>query len=126
MRNLENHDFGRFSPMVKNDMNKIYNWTSQVFFSKGATMIYAGQEYCDTNLPSLFDIDNVNWDGENISSLVKKLSEIKKNKIFSYGSYKIIASQPLKGYVSSFFQLFDEVFQISVGYSPRLRRRECR
>ena len=89
MRNLENHDFGRFSPMVKNDMNKIYNWTSQVFFSKGATMIYAGQEYCDTNLPSLFDIDKVNCDGENISPLIKKLSEIKKNKIFSYGSYKI-------------------------------------
>jgi len=28
MRNLENHDFGRFAPMVKNDYSKILNWYS--------------------------------------------------------------------------------------------------
>ena len=75
--------------MVKNDLDKIYNWTSQVFFSKGATMVYAGQERCDSNLPSLFDIDKVNWEGHDISGLIKKLSNITKDKIFSYGNYEI-------------------------------------
>jgi len=89
MRNLENHDFGRFAPMVKNDYSKILNWTSLMFFSKGATMMYAGQEYCDKNLPSLFDIDKVNWDGKNISNIVSKLSRVTKDKTFSYGNYKI-------------------------------------
>ena len=89
MRNLENHDFGRFAPMVNNDYLKIINWTSFVFFSKGSTMMYAGQEFCDSNLPSLFDIDKVNWDGTNISSLVTTLAKITKDKIFSYGYYNI-------------------------------------
>ena len=89
MRNLENHDFGRFAPMVKNDYNKIINWTSQMFFSKGSTMMYAGQEYCDNHLPSLFDIDKVNWDGTDISDKVMTLSKITKDKIFSYGYYEI-------------------------------------
>ncbi len=89
MRNLENHDFGRFAPMVKNDKFKILNWTSQVFFSKGSTMIYAGQEYCDNNLPSLFDVDKVNWDGTDITDIIKKLATITKNKIFSHGYYDI-------------------------------------
>ncbi|MCK5762182.1 MAG: alpha-amylase, partial [Candidatus Izimaplasma sp.] len=82
MRNLENHDFGRFAPMVKNDYKKIVNWTSLMFFSKGSTMMYAGQEYCDNNLPSLFDIDKVNWDGKDITNIVRKLSNITKDKIF--------------------------------------------
>ncbi len=89
MRNLENHDFGRFSPMVKNDPDLINNWTAQAFFSKGCTMIYAGQERCDTNLPSLFDIDKVNWNGKDISPLIKKLASITKDKIFSHGFYNI-------------------------------------
>ncbi len=89
MRNLENHDFGRFAPMVNNDYFKIINWTALMFFSKGATMVYAGQEFCDFNLPSLFDIDKVNWDGTDISSFIANLAKITKNKIFSYGHYKI-------------------------------------
>lgn len=89
MRNLENHDFGRFAPMVNNDINKIKNWTALAFFQKGSTMVYAGQEKCDNNQPSLFDEDKVNWDGKNISSLIAKLASIVKNDIFAYGNYSI-------------------------------------
>lgn len=89
LRNLENHDYGRFAPMVQNDMDKINNWTAQMFFSKGATMIYAGQERLDNNRPSLFDIDKVNWDGTDISQLITRLATITKDKIFSYGFYNI-------------------------------------
>jgi glycosidase len=89
MRNLENHDFGRFAPMVKNDINKINNWTSLVFFLKGSTMIYAGQEFCEQRQPSLFEKETVQFDGENISPLVTKLASITKDKAFSYGFYNI-------------------------------------
>lgn len=89
LRNLENHDFGRFAPMVDNDMDKINNWTAFNFFSKGSTMIYAGQEFCDNNLPSLFDKDLINWDGQNISELIKALAPIVKEEIFSHGNYSI-------------------------------------
>ena len=89
LRNLENHDFGRFAPMVNNDLNKINNWTALTFFSKGSTMIYAGQERLDNNRPSLFDKDLVNWEGEDISPLISKLAEITRHKAFSYGFYDI-------------------------------------
>lgn len=90
LRNLENHDYGRFAPMVDMNLDKINNWTAMVFFQKGATMIYAGQERLDANRPSLFDKDLVNWDGTDISALIKKLSSITKGKIFSYGFYDIV------------------------------------
>jgi cyclomaltodextrinase len=89
MRNLENHDYGRFSPMVNNDIDKINNWTALSFFSKGATMVYAGQERLDKNRPDLFEIDKVNWNGPNITPLITKLAEITKDKSFSYGFYNI-------------------------------------
>ncbi len=66
-------------------------WTGFLFFEKGTVLLYAGQEAKDSNTPSLFDIDKVNWknlSGEYIS-LIKKLSSIKKDKIFSHGNYKI-------------------------------------
>lgn len=89
MRNLENHDFGRFAPMVKNDEVLINNWTALTFFSKGSTMIYAGQERCDNNQPSLFDIDKVNWDGLDISPIITKCAKIVKDDIFAFGHYDI-------------------------------------
>ncbi len=89
MRNLENHDFGRFAPMVNNDEILIKNWVAHIFFSKGSTMIYAGQERCDNNKPSLFDIDKVNWDGLDITPFIAKCANIVKDNIFSYGHYDI-------------------------------------
>ncbi len=89
LRNLENHDFGRFAPMVQSNLDKIKIWTAFMFFQKGSTMVYAGQENCDKNRPSLFDVDKVNWDGPNISDLITKLSSIVKDDIFAYGIYNI-------------------------------------
>lgn len=90
LRNLENHDFGRFAEMVNSDLDKITNWTALSFFMKGSTMIYAGQEFCDTNKPSLFDKDDVNWNGKDISSVIKVMSKIVKDDIFAYGYYDIL------------------------------------
>jgi glycosidase len=90
LRFLENHDLPRAKAFIPDD-NLLDVWTGFLFFEKGATLIYAGQEAKDSNTPSLFDIDKANW--ENLSGeytdLIKKLSSIKKDKIFAYGNYDI-------------------------------------
>ncbi|MBU0534148.1 MAG: alpha-amylase [Candidatus Omnitrophica bacterium] len=90
LRFLENHDNPRAKSIIPND--ELLNvWTGFFFFEKGSVLLYAGQEAKDSNAPSLFDVDKVNW--ENLSGdyveLIKKLSIIKKEKIFAYGNYRI-------------------------------------
>ncbi len=89
LRNLENHDFGRFAKMVKNDPVLIDNWTAFMFFNKGCAMVYAGQEFSDANRPDLFSVDKVNWDGRDISPLIKKLNVVLKDDIVVEGNYNI-------------------------------------
>ncbi|MDA3931677.1 MAG: alpha-amylase family glycosyl hydrolase [Tenericutes bacterium] len=89
MRNLENHDYGRFAKFVNNDLDKIRQWVSLTFFSRGATLIYNGQENCDDHLPSLFDKDMVSWNGPDISGLIKALKNITSQEITSHGVYSI-------------------------------------
>lgn len=89
LRNLENHDFGRFASMVNNNPLKIKQWLALTFFSKGATMIYAGQEFSDNNLPDLFNKDLVNWKGPNLSKDILTLNKICKQDIRAYGGYDI-------------------------------------
>jgi hypothetical protein len=73
--------------MVDSDEAKLLNWTAFVFFNKGCTMMYAGEEFSDTNLPSLFDKDLVNWDGYDLSPLVKVVSKIVKDDITVNGVF---------------------------------------
>ena len=89
MRNLENHDFGRFAKMVNNDISKIKQWLALSFFSKGATMIYAGQEFCDDHLPDLFNKDVVHWNGPDLSSFISTLQALTKKEIRAFGAYDI-------------------------------------
>jgi len=90
LRFLENHDLPRARAIIPDDM-LLDMWTGFLFFEKGTTLIYAGQEAKDTNTPSLFDIDKVNWKNlsDKYTGLIKKLSSIKKDKIFAYGNYNI-------------------------------------
>lgn len=77
IRCLENHDQPRIAGRI-NDAVALENWNAFLFFQKGATLIYAGEERCDTNQPSLFEKDTVNWNGADISDQIKRLAEIKK------------------------------------------------
>jgi glycosidase len=85
MRNLENHDFGRFAEYVKGDEDKIDNWTAFNFFAKGSAMVYAGQEFSDRHKPSLFDKECINRNGRDISPLIKTLSTIMKDPLLMDG-----------------------------------------
>ena len=90
MRNLENHDFGRFAPMVDNDINKIHQWTALSFFQFGCTMIYAGQEHLAITKPDLFDINKVEWDQyKDISPFITVMHELTSGDLFTKGIHSV-------------------------------------
>lgn len=95
MRFLENHDQPRAAKLFPSEIDLV-NWTAFTFFQKGISLIYAGQEFKDANLPDLFEKDLVNWTEEkSYSEFIKKLIQIKKNKIFAQGYYEIIKSKKI-------------------------------
>lgn len=78
MRFLENHDQPRICHYVKNKSD-LENYTAFLYFLKGSTLIYAGQEFGCDETPSLFDKDVFPRNtGIDISSLLAKLDTIKK------------------------------------------------
>ncbi|MCH4083121.1 MAG: alpha-amylase family glycosyl hydrolase [Olsenella sp.] len=62
MRYLENHDLPRIASWDSNPRD-LRNLLSLMYFLKGTTLLYAGQEVGCDHTPSLFDRDPVDWDG---------------------------------------------------------------
>lgn len=78
MRFLENHDQPRICHYVKN-RSDLENYTAFLYFLKGSTLIYAGQEFGCDETPSLFDKDVFPRNtGIDLSKLLAKLDTIKK------------------------------------------------
>jgi len=78
MRCLENHDQPRIASRVR-DMEALVNWTAMLYFLKGTTLLYAGQEWADDHQPSLFEKEPINREtGFDLSALLKKLGVLKK------------------------------------------------
>lgn len=78
MRCLENHDQPRICHYVKNKSD-LENYTAFLYFLKGSTLIYAGQEFGCDETPSLFDKDVFPRNtGIDLSKLFAKLDTIKK------------------------------------------------
>lgn len=94
LRNLENHDQPRIASFV--DSRRVLNHLHGfLFFQKGATMVYAGQECYNTNRPSLFDRDPVDWstyETDHCVDLIRTLAEIKKDPIMASGNFNILES----------------------------------
>ena len=91
LRFLENHDRPRAAFLLP-DEGRLLAWTAFVYFQKGMTLIYAGQEKGVKHLPSLFDADRVQWDtGRDFSALMSRLHEIKKDPLFARSSYEVRA-----------------------------------
>lgn len=91
LRCLENHDQERAASLIPN-IDQLFTWTAFTYLQKGTTMIYAGQEALDTNRPSLFDIDKVNWSHYNehgLADYMKQLSDLKHDAIMADGYYRI-------------------------------------
>lgn len=88
LRFLENHDTPRICSYIINE-HSLKNFTAMLYFLKGATLIYAGQEYENSHLPSLFEKDVIDRNThKNISQYMKKLSEIKHNYLDSDDFFK--------------------------------------
>ena len=77
MRCLENHDQPRICSFV-NELDALENYTAFLYFLKGSTLIYGGQEFCCKEIPSLFDKDVFSRDGKDISAWFQKLNRMKK------------------------------------------------
>ncbi len=77
LRFLENHDQPRIAAAVKNESDLV-NYTALLYFLKGTTLLYAGQEFEDTRRPSLFEREPIDrHTGKDLSALLTRLSEIK-------------------------------------------------
>jgi glycosidase len=91
LRCLENHDQCRVKFLVP-DEKALLNWTAFLYFQKGMTMIYAGQETGNEHRPSLFEKETVDWHtGCDLSKFMAALYRIKKNSGFANSQYRITA-----------------------------------
>ena len=91
LRFLENHDRARAAAILPNRKVRL-SWTAFLFFQKGMTLLYAGQEASCTHQPSLFDRDTVDWSaGEDISALLKNLAALKKHPLLADSWYQVTA-----------------------------------
>lgn len=91
LRFLENHDRARASFILPHEA-ALENWTAFLYFQKGMTLLYAGQERACGHLPSLFDRDPVCWDtGRDLSPLLRRLGEVKKDPLFTDSKYEVRA-----------------------------------
>ena len=77
MRCLENHDQPRICSFVKEHL-MLENYTAFLYFLKGTTLIYAGQEFCCTEIPSLFEKDVFPRTLGDISGWFPNLCQVKK------------------------------------------------
>ena len=85
MRCLENHDQPRICRDIRDD-RALDNFTAMLYFLKGSTLLYAGQEFCCDDTPSLFEKEVFPRTGRNISSYLAKLNQIKKSILSPHDS----------------------------------------
>ena len=81
MRFLENHDQPRIASFVR-DEHDLVNYTAMLYFLKGATLLYAGQEWVNDRRPSLFEKEDIDREtGRDLSPLLQTLGKIKKERL---------------------------------------------
>ena len=91
LRFLENHDVPRGRFLIP-DIENLKSWLAFTFFKKGMTLIYNGQEYALSHLPSLFDrdtIDRNSAEAVDLSSFIANLARIKRDPIFADSSFSV-------------------------------------
>lgn len=60
------------------DERALVNDTAMLYFLKGTTLLYAGQEFENDHLPSLFDLDPIDRrTGHDLSGLLRRLYAVK-------------------------------------------------
>lgn len=91
IRGLENHDQPRVMSYI-HDEEVVKRLLAFSFFQKGMAFLYAGEEYGNDKVPSLFEIDRIDTKtGIDLCTYISKLSEIKRNPIFKDALYSVSA-----------------------------------
>ncbi|MDO4355231.1 MAG: alpha-amylase family glycosyl hydrolase [Clostridia bacterium] len=91
LRYLENHDNTRAHFLIP-DARCLRNWTAFMYFQKGMTLLYAGQEVGCSHLPSLFDRDTVDWTPEiDLQEMFARLYRLKKHPLLADSTYDVRA-----------------------------------
>ncbi|MGX8692647.1 MAG: alpha-amylase family glycosyl hydrolase [Clostridia bacterium] len=81
LRYLENHDQPRIASFIKKESDLV-NYTAMLYFFKGTTLIYAGQEYENERRPSLFEKEPIDrHTGRDLSALMRRLYEFKRTAL---------------------------------------------
>lgn len=92
LRFLENHDQTRAAFLIP-DPDALESWTAFNFFQKGMPLVYAGQEWAISHLPSLFDKDTVEFPRIGIIAkyafLIGKLADIRRDPLFADSVYHV-------------------------------------
>ena len=89
LRFLENHDRPRACFCVPDERAR-ENWTAFLYFNRGMTLLYNGQEAECVHRPGLFEKDPVDWDtGRDISGRLRTLAGIKRHPLMQEGSYHV-------------------------------------
>ena len=93
LRFLENHDQPRAAHLFP-DAKALRSATAFLYFQKGMTLIYAGQEQGIVHRPTLFDKDTVPFGSgctQDLSGLMARLSAIRKDPLFADSTYHVTA-----------------------------------
>ncbi len=78
LRFLENHDLPRIASFVRQERD-LRNFTAMLYFLKGTTLIYAGQEFENDRCPSLFEREPIDRKtGRDLSALMAELARVKR------------------------------------------------
>jgi len=106
LRFLENHDNPRLAALFPQP-DSMMNWLSFMMFDKGTALIYGGMERCDKNTPSLFEKDPVNWEGPDISPLIRRLNQMRINPLRLSDDYDL-PDTGVKGTIAARYKMKDK------------------
>lgn len=91
LRYLENHDRPRARQNIQ-DERAMENWLAFLYFQKGMTMLFNGQEVGAVHLPGLFEKDPIAWKTDvDYTPLLQKLANIKRDSLFADSAYSLKA-----------------------------------
>ncbi|MDE7170422.1 MAG: alpha-amylase, partial [Oscillospiraceae bacterium] len=91
LRFLENHDQLRAAAAIP-DAAALLNWTAFLYFQKGTTLLYGGQECSCAHLPNLFEKDPVDWtSGPDRAEQLRRLYALKQHPLLTDSSYSVRA-----------------------------------
>lgn len=93
LRCVENHDQPRILSFAPSRAQALA-WTAFAAFNQGAFLIYAGEEAGATRTPSLFEVDPIDWGGEDLAPFLARLTRLKKDLAQVGGRFVLLEAGP--------------------------------